>query len=85
MASKGKKTKHVIQDTGEMSDSNYSKLVEMGVGRPILPHEIELKNLSEEVIASGTWTVRQMFDYLEYMLVGECFFSLALSPRRNAC
>lgn len=67
MASKGKKTKHVIQDTGEMSDSNYSKLVEMGVGRPILPHEIELKNLSEEVIASGTWTVRQMFDYLEYM------------------
>jgi hypothetical protein len=68
MASKGKKTKHVIQDTGEMSDSNYSKLlVEMGVGRPILPHEIELKNLSEEEIATGIWTVKQMFGYLEYM------------------
>ena len=57
MASKGKKTKHVIQDTGEMSDSNYSKLlVEMGVGRPILPHEIELKHLSAEEIARGRWT-----------------------------
>ena len=68
MASKGKKTKHVIQDTGEMSESKYSKLlVEMGVGRPILPHEINLKNLSMEAIATGIWTVKQMFDYLEYM------------------
>ena len=68
MASKGKKTKHVIQDTGVMSDSKYSKLlVEMGVGRPILPHEIDLKNLPEEEIAARTWTVQQMFDYLTYL------------------
>ena len=68
MASKGKKTKHVIQDTGEMSDSNYSKLlVEMGVGRPILPHEIELKHLSAEEIALGRWTDKQKYDYLMYM------------------
>ena len=67
MACKGEKTKHVIQDTGTMSESNYASLAAMGVGRPILPHEIQLKHLSEEEIATGTWTVKQMFDYLEYM------------------
>ena len=67
MASKGIKTKHVIQETGEMSKLNYSKLEEIGVGRPCHTHEIELKHLSEEEISRGTWTVKQMFDYLEYM------------------
>ena len=35
--------------------------------RPCLPHEISLQDLSKEEIAAGTWTVRQMYDYLWYL------------------
>ena len=34
---------------------------------PCLPHEISLKDLSKDEIAAGTWTVRQMYDYLWYI------------------
>lgn len=69
MTSKGKKTEHVIQETGEMkmSEAEYAVLVASGVTRPCLPHEIELKHLSKEKIAQGDWTLKQMFDYLAYM------------------
>lgn len=69
MASKGKKTKHVIQDTGEMklSKTEYAVLVASGVTRPCLAHEIELKHLSAEEIAQGDWTDKQKYDYLMYM------------------
>lgn len=69
MASKGKKTKHVILDTGEMkmSKAEYSMLVATGVTRPCLPHEIELKHRSAVEIAKGDWTVKQMYYYLMYM------------------
>lgn len=69
MASKGKKTEHVIQDTGEMevSESEYAMLVASGVTRPCHPHEIELKHLSAEEIAQGRWTDKQKYDYLMYM------------------
>ena len=70
MASKGQKTKHVIQETDNisMSEEDLSILVEMGVARPGLPHETELKHLSEEEIAQGDWTEEQMYDYLMYMV-----------------
>ena len=35
--------------------------------RPVLPHEIDLQDLSKEEIAAGTWTVRQMYNYLWYL------------------
>ena len=69
MASKGKKTKHVIQDTGEMklSETEYAMLVASGVTRPCHRHEIELKHLSAEEIAQGRWTDKQKYYYLMYM------------------
>lgn len=70
MASKVTKTKHVIQETDNisMSKEDLFILVEMGVARPGLPHETELKHLSEEEIAQGEWTEEQMYDYLMYMV-----------------
>ena len=62
MASKGIKTKHIIQDTGQIDDS-----LAYSVGRPVRKFERELKYISEEEIARGTWTVKQMFDYLMYL------------------
>lgn len=56
------KTKHVIMDTDTISES-----LAYGVGRPVRTFERELRDLSEEEIAQGKWTVKQMFDYLEYM------------------
>ena len=70
MASKGKKTKHSIQTTDCSRSPDYPEtaIIPDGFpGRPILPHEIQLKHLSEQEIAEGSWTVNQMFDYLEYM------------------
>ena len=67
MADKGIKTKHVIQETDDYDDPNYPELVKIGAARPALPHEIELKHLSKEKISQGDWTLKQMFDYLEYM------------------
>ena len=34
---------------------------------PFFPHEIDLQDLSKDEIAAGTWTVRQMFNYLWYL------------------
>ena len=70
MASKVTKTKHVIQETDNisMSEEYLSILIEKGVARPALPHETELKHLSEEEIAQGDWTEKQMYDYLMYMV-----------------
>ena len=70
MASKVTKTKHMIQeiDNISMSEEDLFILVEMGVARPGLPHETELKHLSEEEIAQGEWTEEQMYDYLMYMV-----------------
>ena len=70
MASKGKKTKHVIQTIGSSRPPNYPEpaMVPDGFpGRPIKHHEIELKHLYEKEIAEGRWTVKQMYDYLTYM------------------
>lgn len=72
MASKGIKTKHVIQTIDSSRSANYPETAVIPEGwekvcRPCLPHEIKLKHLSEEEIADGTWTLKQMFDYLEYM------------------
>ena len=61
MACIGEKTKHIIQDTGPIGDS-----MAYGVGRPVRRAERELKYLSKEEIATGTWTVKQMYDYLMY-------------------
>lgn len=70
MPSKVTKTKHVIQETDNisMSKEDFSILVEKGVARLCLPHETELKHLSEEEIAQGDWTEEQMYDYLMYMV-----------------
>ena len=43
-------------------------LVASGVTRPCRPDEIELKHLSAKKIARGNWTVKQMYDYLMYMV-----------------
>ena len=70
MASKGKKTKHVVDMINSSRSPNYPEpaIVQHGFpGRPIEHHEIELKDLYEEEIAAGNWTVKQMYDYLVYM------------------
>jgi hypothetical protein len=70
MASKGKKTKHVIQTIGSSRSPNYPEpaMVPDGFpGRPIKHHEIELKHLYEQEIDEGSWTVKQMYDYLVYL------------------
>lgn len=38
----------------------------VSVGKPVMPHEVTLQYLSEQEIAEGTWTVKQMFHYLSY-------------------
>ena len=84
MASKGKKTKHVILDTGEMklSETKYAMLVASGVTRPCHRHEIELKHLSAEEIAQGRWTDKQvLLSCIHGITVGCQITNRALHPQ----